>query len=591
MAIRFTRFISASVLTLLLAACGTLKSPSQEQLIKDDYSLVIEYMSKFIKREMKRGDMTGLSIALIDDQKIVWSEGFGLADKSNERKAAPQTLYRAGSVSKLFTAIAVMQLVEAGKLNLDAPLVQYVPDFSLKSRFGSTDAITLGNTLSHHAGIPGNILDGMWSDSPVSFKSVAARLGDYYAAYPPNTVFAYSNAGYALAGHAIENVSGEAYTDYVEQHLLTQLGMSQSNFTLNVDDSQLAKSYWEGDEIREPGLRDIPAGGLVTNVLDLSRLVMAMHSMHAGNPGILQPNSFKRMITPAKLNSPYIIDNLNGLGFFVDPSALDGQFFAVGHEGQTMGHSASLVSIPELKLGVVILGNSPNLSGIYQKITKELLNVAYPVKTGKPLATPDLTASTPLPGTETTFDGDFVSPLGFLRITGEGPNYIVNTDGDKLSLKPDRDGDYRLAVKLLGFISVSPEELKSLQFHAREVGNQKIIVVESQGKRQLIATEAVAEPKNTTWHTYLGDYTVTNPIETDIDLFTFDEAVLMYEDGYYMFASKNSDDKSRLLLTIINENEATSQGHGRGLGETILVKSDGTLDYAGLILKRYVPKR
>lgn len=578
--------ILTSSLALLLASCSTLKPPSHDKLIKDDYSLVKKYMAKVIKREMKRGDITGLSIALIDDQNIVWSQGFGLADKASKREAQPETLYRAGSVSKLLTAIAVMQQVEAGNLSLDAPLVQSVPEFRLNSRFGSTDSITLRNILSHHSGVPGTLINDMWAANPPSFKTVAGQLGNYYAANPPNTVFAYSNAGYTLAGHAVENASGEPFSDYAEQAILSTLGMHDSNFSLDTSDPLLASSYWEGKEVQELSLRDIPAGGLITNVTDLSRLVMAMHSLQAGNPGILQPESFAAMTTPEKFDSPYVIDNQNGLGFFVNRGFLNGQYIAAGHDGQTMAHSASLISIPELKLGVVILGNSPNISGAYQKISAELLKVAYPVKTGRSLDSSFKTAKTPLPGIETTFNGDYISELGFIQISGNSPNYTVRVNDEKLYLKPDKTGAHKLSVKLLGFIPLSPDELNRLRFYAREVSGQKILYLDSGTHRQLIASQAETQPENKVWHTRLGDYSLTNPIDTDIDLFNIKLPVLIYKDGYYMLASKSPKDKSRFILNIINDNEATLQGIGRGLGETVFARDDGTVELSGLIFKK-----
>lgn len=576
----------SSSLALLLSSCTSLKPPSEHQLINDDYSLVKKYMTRFIDREIKHGDITGLSIALIDDQKLVWSEGFGLADKANQRDATPDTLYRAGSVSKLFTALATMQLVEAGKIDLDAPLAEYVPEFKLKSRHGTTDTITLRNVLSHHSGIPSDIIDGMWAEQPDSFKTVATRLSDYYSATPPDTVFSYSNVGYSLAGHAVENTSGEPYSAYVTQHVLTPLGMGNSNISLNTENALLAKSYWKGDEFDELPLRDLPAGGLVTNVVDLSRLVMEIHSLHAGKPGVIQPNSYSSMVTPGQYNSPYVIDNINGLGFFVTRQMLNGQFAAVGHDGQTMAHSATMISIPDIKLGVVILGNSPDRSGTFHRIADELLKVAYPVKTGRSLDKSTKSSTTPLPGKKTNFNGDFISELGFIRITGDTSNYTVSVGDETMKLKPVKTGGYQLSVKVLGFLSLSPGPLKKLRFYAREANNKKFLVIDNGTHRQLIATQVATQPQNTAWHTRLGEYTITNPIPTDIDMLELKRPALQYRDGYYMIASNDSEDNTRLLLNIINDNEATIQGLGRGMGETVLVKEDGTIVHAGLIFKK-----
>ncbi len=146
-------FIPITVLMLLGSACSSLpKALSTQSLVNDDYSLAIEYLEKYVPAQMKKHRLTGVSVALVDGQRMVWSDGFGFADKSAGERATESTGYGAGSVSKLFTAMVVMKLDEDQKLDLDAPIRNSVPGFDLKSRFGSIDEITLRNILTHHAG-------------------------------------------------------------------------------------------------------------------------------------------------------------------------------------------------------------------------------------------------------------------------------------------------------------------------------------------------------------------------------------------------------------------------------------------------------
>ena len=172
---------------------------------------------------MKRHGFTGPSVAYVDDRRVVWSEGFGLADEARGVEATAATLYRAGSVSKLFTALAVMQLAERGRLDLDAPITDSVPTFDPRTRFGSIDGITLRTILSHHSGIPNAIRDGLFAREPDAFETVTARLAGHYAAYPPDTVFSYSNAGYCVVGHAVQNVTGRPFVDHVARSAWTEL--------------------------------------------------------------------------------------------------------------------------------------------------------------------------------------------------------------------------------------------------------------------------------------------------------------------------------------------------------------------------------
>ena len=170
--IRAIKTTNLLLLSLFLASCTTLRPPELSDPFDGNYSPITEYLSAFIKREMKSGDLTGLSIALVDNDQMVCSEGFGFADKARDIEATANTRYRAGSISKLFNATAVMQLVEQGKLNIDAPVVTYVPGFKINSRFGSTEDITLRSLLSHQSGMPSDIVNGMWSTDAAPLSSL-----------------------------------------------------------------------------------------------------------------------------------------------------------------------------------------------------------------------------------------------------------------------------------------------------------------------------------------------------------------------------------------------------------------------------------
>src|SRR5512136_1519669 len=176
------------VLVFMLSGCSTMpKRP--ENASRGDYGYTKEYISWLIKKEMNKNNITGLSIALVDDQKVVWAEGFGFADETNKAPATPETIYRAGSISKLFTATAAMQLVEQGRLDIDKPLQAYLPEFSVKSRFPDAGPITPRNIMTHHSGLPSDLLKGMWTKHPEPFENVVNLIRDEYTAYPPNYVF------------------------------------------------------------------------------------------------------------------------------------------------------------------------------------------------------------------------------------------------------------------------------------------------------------------------------------------------------------------------------------------------------------------
>ena len=130
------RKIIFAVLIVALSACSTPpKKPANA--MQGDYTYTRQYITWLIEKEMREADVTGLSIALVDDQQVVWSQGFGYANKQANMRATPDTVYHLGSIAKVFTATAAMQLAEQGKLDIDQPLQHYLPEFSIRSRAGS----------------------------------------------------------------------------------------------------------------------------------------------------------------------------------------------------------------------------------------------------------------------------------------------------------------------------------------------------------------------------------------------------------------------------------------------------------------------
>ncbi|MFY7941621.1 MAG: serine hydrolase domain-containing protein, partial [Burkholderiaceae bacterium] len=274
---------------LVLSACG---SPSQQtrSVPRGDTQAAVTQLRSFIQQEMKSQRLAGLSIALVGDQQVLWTQGFGWADQRNKQPAAPETLYRVGSISKLFTATAVMQMVEAGQIKLDAPLQQVLPQFQMRSRLGSASVITVRQLLTHHAGLPRDIGHGMWTADPARFTVVTTALAQQDAAYPPQTVFSYSNLGFDVLGHVVEQVAGQPFENHVQQKLLIPLGMRTASFTAApADHALMAKPHDKGLAAPEPPLRDVPAGGLNASVLDLSRVLsMVFAKGRVGDKKVLQ---------------------------------------------------------------------------------------------------------------------------------------------------------------------------------------------------------------------------------------------------------------------------------------------------------------
>ncbi|HJU26615.1 MAG TPA: serine hydrolase domain-containing protein, partial [Rhodanobacteraceae bacterium] len=208
------------------AAATATPPPSPYPLTAQDLST---FFSGMVPYMLERGDIAGGAIVVVKDGKVLFAQGYGYADLEHHTPVSPATtLFRIGSVSKLFTWTAVMQLVEQHKLDLDRDIDGYL-DFRIPPRFGKP--ITLRDLMTHTAGFEDTTQDLL----PATPAGV--NLGRYLKAhipariFPPGKIVAYSNYSAGLAGYIVERVAGEPLDKYIQQHILAPLGMHHSTFT------------------------------------------------------------------------------------------------------------------------------------------------------------------------------------------------------------------------------------------------------------------------------------------------------------------------------------------------------------------------
>ena len=207
---------------------------------------MVAALSGEIPAALRARHTAGLSIALVDGDRTVWARGFGWADRAGGVPVTADTLFHIGSSAKTMTAAAVMQLVEQGRVDLDAPLSRYVPEFSLLPRFpGST--ITVRSVLDMHSGIPGDINNGLISVGGPIRGYRGWLLGALRREFPErrvDTAWAYSNSGFVLLQNLVENVTGQDFDAYTREHLFDPMGMPSTTFDdASVPDAALSRGY------------------------------------------------------------------------------------------------------------------------------------------------------------------------------------------------------------------------------------------------------------------------------------------------------------------------------------------------------------
>jgi CubicO group peptidase (beta-lactamase class C family) len=580
---------------LLLSGCaGT--PPRPTNIARNDYESAKQYLSATIKQDMEKHDVKGLSIALIDDQKVVWAEGFGYADAANQVPATADTMYRIGSISKVLTATEIMRLAEQGKVELDKPVTDYVPEFSIHNRFAENKPITLHALLAHHSGLPSDVLKGMWVDHPVSLAEYVTALREESLASPPQSLYKYSNIDFSLLGRVIENVEHQEFSSAMQQNLLTPLGMANSSFQLTPEiERRYARAYRNGKETTRLSLRDTPAGGMLSSVNDMSRwlrFLFADGSVQGAQ--IIKPETLHEMFKPQFEGLDTDFGHKIGIAWMLSGLSVPGGQPLAWHNGGFPPYQAHLSLLPEQKLGVIILTNSNEASQFITQLGTRALELAYETKYGAP-PTRDTAKQTAKP-VQMSHD-DLARYAGHYAMFN-GQLGSITVDGDQLktslfdrsfSLQPiSADTFMPKANVALGLISI-PIDTLSVRFQT--VQGKDVAVLG--GLPAPFAFERVpSDDIPGTWRKRVGMYQ-TN---TTDEQFNFKQAELATESGILVFkaviASKNGVDpeaKVTYALQAVSDYEAVVAGIGNGEGGVVraIDSSNGTeLVYSGFRFAR-----
>lgn len=340
----------------------------------------IDSIEQILSSEMSRQHIPGLSIAIVVDTQLVWSNGYGMADLENYVPAKATTKYRTASIGKPMTATAILQLVEKGVIDLDAPIQQYCTAFPKKKW-----DITTRHILTHQSGIrhydENNLEAELYSTK--HYNNVIEALDIFKndtLLFKPGTDYLYSTYAYNVLGCVIEGASGKSYLDYMQQAVFQIAGM---NHTLADDPSEIISNRASGYILTEEGAlqnsrmvdmsNKLPAGGFLTTAEDLAKFCVA--SMKGK---LLSPAMFSKMITHQPLLATGV---LRPFGFGWALNDVGDEFYGlkeVFHGGGTPQVSNMVYMLPEKGFAVILLTNRENVEnrvGITESIAKVVLNL------------------------------------------------------------------------------------------------------------------------------------------------------------------------------------------------------------------------
>ena len=577
-----------------LASCASSPAPS---IIESPCSPAeaIAHLEKLIPSEMKRLGICGLGIVVANQDGALWSSGFGMADKAIRRPFDSGTISNLASVSKLFTATAIMQLIQEGKLGLDDPVSRYLPTFAPKGDGLDPAKVTIRGLLTHHSGLQSDFAQGFSSgstrpkDYPRPYARDAELASETTLCAAPGEVMSYSNLGYALLGLVIETVSGEDFPSYVRDHILAPLCMNSSSFLI---EARFNGRYACGPA-KEciPYLRDMPAASLNASAEDMGRFLAAAIAQGSGaKGGILNPESQAEMWRRQNSDSALDFDFSIGIGYWImSLPSLPGERL-VGHGGDIDNFHSLLLIDPARRLGVFVMVNSLDgigsfsLAGIATDAIRDF-GAAEGFAFDQPSAGTDAPASGGFPaGMVPRISGSYASPNGLLRIVPKGKGVSILASGRWLEGFYRNDGGIGLRMRFLG-IELPIPTLREIYFTEENIGTETILAMRAEGELACIARKVVPDLIPIAWRHRFGEWVP----ETAEPGKTLDSLSLGVDRKSGLFIATLHTNGQNLVLPVraVSDDALVTLGSGRNLGATLPIsrtaKSE-TLDAFGVKL-------
>lgn len=600
-----TSLLLTGTLTLLLGCASPMSTAPLLGIGQQQEA--IDHLRRFIEAEMRTAKAPGLSIAIVSDQAIVWEQGFGWADQARRVPADAHTLYRAGSISKLLTDVGALQLAAAGRLDVDAPVRQVLPDFTPVAPDGQAHPITPRMLMTHHSGLPRDVLKGFMSSRPAPFSDVIGQLNAMGADDVPMRGFSYSNAGISVLGAAIAATTGQPFESWMQASVLRPLEMNDSTFEAGPSrHERMAQGHIKGTPSVEPKLRDVPAGGLNSSVHELSNFMrMVFGDGRFQGKQLLPATWVQAMLSPQNAQVPLDAGFQVGLGWMLGSLSQDtpqGLGPVAHHAGATRLFNSQMYVLPQQKIGVIVMANEQNARTLVDRVALRALNVQLQVQLGQrhepPRVSPWASAqqareSDRLEQASGRWTGLYSTAVGPVRISQSGSGAPeAQAFGKSFVLRMREGGARSPLLSLMGLIPVEIDGLSELELTRQDIDGVQAIVAHLGDQDMLLGSRVPEVPISEAWRRRVGTYRLTNQGDDSIAIQDLqirlrgNDLILSYVD------LDAGGEAQELLLHPLSDTSAQALLMLPGAGprvRAVMVSGKEQLSFGGFLAERLAP--
>jgi len=354
-------FIILLSLILLSLSCSSLR-PSRPVVEKGDLPGAVTVLDTIIRNNLRQQRIPGAAVALVHEGRVIFSRCYGYGDTRGKVAITEDTYFMLGSLTKSFTALAVLKLIEQGKIDPNIDIKNYVPGFSIKSLYDGETLITVNHLLAHTSGLMIDYYVHLTGEKKYSNADFLSQLRKEYLCFKPGSACKYSNIGYRLLGLIIEQVTGEQFESYIEKEVFKPLGLNHSSFDYTVDMAlHMSKGHIGNTETSRVDNEDKAASGLFSTLKDLTAFLKFLSSRASQLPGRINNDRIIDLIiknTDPAIDTFYDSKNIYSSGWYLDSYQFNGIHTVLSSSGNINGFSTAMTYLPEERLGIIILTNS-----------------------------------------------------------------------------------------------------------------------------------------------------------------------------------------------------------------------------------------